>query len=133
MSDNEVRYDKKSKELLEILVKENATCPPRVVFDAQCDQGTSQNLSCKITLKGASVQGFGGEEPFFKIPSISPTPIPPTPSHYQNSHSTPYRSKVEKNFHPGVSSLCLNSTESEIQYSSIECTPSLKEMELSSK
>ena len=85
MSDDEVCYY--TKEHLESLINKNATCLPRVVFNAECDQGTSKNLSCKITLKGVSVKGFD-EEPFFLIPKISPTP-----SHHQNPpnhyYSTP--------------------------------------------
>ena len=102
MSDDEVRYYTNSKEHLKKLVKENATCPPRVVFSAQCDQGASQNLSCKITLKGASVKGFD-EEPYFVIPKIPPSrPQPPTSS--ENQSGTP-RQNVEQVVHPPAPSL----------------------------
>ena len=115
MSDDEVCYY--TKEYLGTLIKQNATCPPRVVFNAECDQGTSKNLSCKITLKGVSVKCFD-EEPFFLIPKISP----PSPSHYQNpSYSTP-----NQVLHPTLDISPLNSFQSSGYGSNLERSESLR-------
>lgn len=45
---------------------EQNTCPPRIVYSAECESGTSRRFSCTVKLDGATTMETG-EEVFFNI------------------------------------------------------------------
>lgn len=67
---------------------EKRTCPPRILFTADCDEGAERKFSCKVTVTGATVTGTQ-EEVFFNVRasrSVIPSSAMPSGSEYVIIH-----------------------------------------------
>lgn len=60
-------HNMESSDLIDLAKKvEQKTCPPRILFTVDCDEGASKKFSCKVTITGATVSGTQ-EEVFFTV------------------------------------------------------------------